>query len=125
MAACNTSGTAPVCDLACATGYHKCGAACVADNDPKNCGTKCEPCNVTLPVNAPAQACEATPPSTTLACTFTCAVGPDAASSFHRCGSACVVNSKYCPNAADPCTPCSGSQVCNAGGTACVNPPPS
>jgi hypothetical protein len=98
------------CAIACASGYHPCGDACVPNDDVATCGSACAPCPV--PSNAVAT-CDGT------ACGFTCLTGfadCDAnpangceanLTSTSTCGASCTV----CP------VPANAAPTCN--GTAC------
>ncbi|MFO0561509.1 MAG: FG-GAP-like repeat-containing protein [Polyangiales bacterium] len=73
-AACPSSANATAvcsqgrCDLRCDMGAHRCGSACLRDNDTASCGARCTPCPEPL---------GATPTCTMGACGYTCLAGYD------------------------------------------------
>jgi hypothetical protein len=132
------SGPEPTVVSDCQPGAHKCGTACVSNNDPANCGKACVPCpapsggtatcdGTKCGVECPAgkkpcldacidlaAACDGTCPDGKNACNGICV---DAAS-VAACGSACVT----CPTSPNGKTTCDGDKcllACDAGFHAC------
>lgn len=116
------SGTPLACGVACNTGYHRCGNACVANNstDVASCGNSCTVCHA--PGNG-SVTCNGS------ACVLACNTG------YHLCGTTCVANNSTdtcgtscgaCPDPAHGSPTCTGSPLtcgvtCDSGYHLCGN----
>ncbi|MBK6531840.1 MAG: FG-GAP repeat protein [Deltaproteobacteria bacterium] len=95
------------CLTPCPAGTHRCATACLQDNSPASCGTRCQPC--VAPAGATARC---TLMGATATCDFTCPAGT------HRCADRCAPNDAVasCGDRCQPCpTPANGAVACAAG----------
>ena len=108
---------AAACTGKCSPTQHACGGLCPALNDPKACGTSCQPCPV--PAGATQATCDGT------SCGFQCVTGT------HRCGAgcaddgdatACGASCTVCPTDPHGTAQCTGGTceiACNDGYHSC------
>lgn len=82
------------CVTPCPPNSHRCGDACLADNLPASCGTRCAPCPT--PENS-RSTCEGE--GADAVCSFICSLG------FHRCDNRCAANNDVA-TCGDRCAPC-------------------
>lgn len=130
-----TNGTAAcvsgLCDFTCNSGFHRCGATCVADNSVDSCGLGCTPC-AAGPANSQ-RTCTRPTPTAQFACGWDCAAGTNRcpvggmqcvpADYVLGCGPTCAVCSSSLPNERGVCGSngiCSTGCVTSCGG-GCVN----